>query len=147
MKYNIYRITTLIGLLILSISCGTSKKAIPQVKPSIDNVTLTSTSKDVTFKTGAENFESYLPLLKDKRVGIVTNQTGIIKYESIEMIYVQDPRIKPQAKLTNKEVSIVDYQLNQLKQIRFSHNTPPFPFLQTHSSGEKLQLTPHFSGL
>jgi uncharacterized protein YbbC (DUF1343 family) len=42
---------------------------------------LTSTSTDVTFKTGAENFESYLPLLKDKRVGIVTNQTGILSKE------------------------------------------------------------------
>ena len=81
MKYNIYRFTTLISLLILSVSCGSSKKAIPQIKPSTDNVTLTSTSTDVAFKTGAENFESYLPLLKDKRVGIVTNQTGILSKE------------------------------------------------------------------
>ena len=81
MKYNIYRFTTLIGLLILSVSCGSSKKAIPQIKPSTDNVTLTSTSTDVAFKTGAENFESYLPILKDKRVGIVTNQTGILSKE------------------------------------------------------------------
>ena len=81
MKYIIYRFTTLIGLLILSISCGSSRKAIPQVKPSTDNVTLTSSSTDVTFKTGAENFESYLTLLKDKRVGIVTNQTGILSKE------------------------------------------------------------------
>ncbi|WP_121926329.1 exo-beta-N-acetylmuramidase NamZ domain-containing protein [Flavobacterium weaverense] len=29
-------------------------------------------------KTGADNYESYLPLLKDKKVGIVTNQTGIL---------------------------------------------------------------------
>lgn len=81
MKYNIYRFTTLIGLLILSVSCGSSKKAIPQLKPNADNVTLTSTSTDVTFKTGAENFESYLSLLKDKRVGIITNQTGILSKE------------------------------------------------------------------
>ena len=66
MKYNIYRFTTLIGLLILSISCGSSKKAIPQLKPNNENVTLTSASTDVAFKTGAENFENYLPLLKDK---------------------------------------------------------------------------------
>lgn len=79
MKYNIYRFTTLIGLLILSISCGSSKKTIPQRKSNSDNLTLTST--DVAFKTGAENIESYLPLLKDKRVGIVTNQTGILSKE------------------------------------------------------------------
>jgi uncharacterized protein YbbC (DUF1343 family) len=79
MKYNIYKFTTLIGLLILSVSCGSSKKTIPQRKSSSDNLTLTST--DAAFKTGAENIESYLPLLKDKRVGIVTNQTGILSKE------------------------------------------------------------------
>lgn len=81
MKYKIYRFTSIISILILSISCGSSKKAVTHVKPSNDSVTLTSTSTDVTFKTGAENFESYLPLLKDKRVGIVTNQTGILSKE------------------------------------------------------------------
>ncbi|MFH6999735.1 exo-beta-N-acetylmuramidase NamZ domain-containing protein [Flavobacterium sp. FlaQc-57] len=29
-------------------------------------------------KTGADNYEKYLPLLKDKKVGIVTNPTGIL---------------------------------------------------------------------
>ncbi len=81
MKYKIYRFTSIISILILSISCGSSKKAVPYIKPSNDNVTLTSTSTDVVFKTGAENFESYLPLLKEKRVGIVTNQTGILSKE------------------------------------------------------------------
>ena len=73
--------STLLFFSLLIVSCGSSKKTIPQLKPSTDNVTLTSTSTDVTFKTGAENFESYLPLLKDKRVGIVTNQTGILSKE------------------------------------------------------------------
>lgn len=34
--------------------------------------------KTQTIKTGADNFEKYLPLLKNKKVGIVTNQTGIL---------------------------------------------------------------------
>lgn len=34
--------------------------------------------KASTIKTGADNYEKYLPLLKDKKVGIVTNQTGIL---------------------------------------------------------------------
>lgn len=29
-------------------------------------------------KTGADNYAKYLPLLKDKKVGIITNQTGIL---------------------------------------------------------------------
>ena len=88
MKYAIYRFTIVFSLLILSVSCGSGKKAIPHVKPSTDNVTLTSTSTDVTFKTGAENFESYLPLLKDKRVGIVTNQTGILSKEKHFCVFI-----------------------------------------------------------
>ncbi len=135
MKYPIYRFTIVFSLLILSVSCGSGKKVIPQIKPSADNVTLTSTSTDVTFKTGAENFESYLPLLKDKRVGIVTNQTGIIKYELIEMIYVQDPRIKPQAKLTNKEVSIVDFLLGQNINLQKIY-APEHGFRGTADAGE-----------
>jgi uncharacterized protein YbbC (DUF1343 family) len=39
------------------------------------NKTLNSNSN---IKTGADNVEKYLPLLKDKKVGIVTNQTGIL---------------------------------------------------------------------
>lgn len=43
----------------------TAKNNIHQIKAS-------------TIKTGADNYEKYLPLLKDKKVGIVTNQTGIL---------------------------------------------------------------------
>jgi len=32
----------------------------------------------VEIKTGADNYQSYLPLLKNKTIGIVTNQTGIL---------------------------------------------------------------------
>ncbi|WMW77416.1 DUF1343 domain-containing protein [Flavobacterium sp. 20NA77.7] len=112
MKYNIYRFTTLISLLLLSVSCS-SKKSVSQRKPGGDTMTLNSRSIDATFKTGAENFESYLPLLENKKIGIVTNPTGIINYHSIEMIFVQDPRINNQAKIVNKEVSIVDFLLHK----------------------------------
>ena len=33
---------------------------------------------NLPIKTGADNYQKYLPLLKDKKVGIVTNQTGIL---------------------------------------------------------------------
>ncbi len=45
------------------------------------NKTTISTKKKsigLEIKTGADNYEFYLPLIKDKRVGIVTNQTGIL---------------------------------------------------------------------
>jgi len=38
----------------------------------------TSEINPPSIKTGADNYEKYLPLLKDKKIGIVTNQTGIL---------------------------------------------------------------------
>ncbi|WET03885.1 DUF1343 domain-containing protein [Flavobacterium sp. YJ01] len=38
----------------------------------------TSEINPPAIKTGADNYEKYLPLLKDKKIGIVTNQTGIL---------------------------------------------------------------------
>ena len=56
-------------------ACGNS------VQPSI-NVSETSQPTQVqitnSVQTGADNFKVYLPLLQKKRVGIVTNQTGIL---------------------------------------------------------------------
>ncbi|MCP2027811.1 uncharacterized protein YbbC (DUF1343 family) [Flavobacterium sp. HSC-32F16] len=47
---------------------------------SVSAVTENNTSKmnPPAIKTGADNYEKYLPLLKDKKIGIVTNQTGIL---------------------------------------------------------------------
>ncbi len=40
--------------------------------------TIKSNSKTVKFLTGADNDSSYLPILINKKIGIVTNQTGIV---------------------------------------------------------------------
>lgn len=40
-------------------------------------------TNDNTIKTGAEQAEIYLPLLKDKKVGVLTNQTGVIVFNEI----------------------------------------------------------------
>lgn len=64
--------------------------------------------------TGAENYTAYLPLLKDKKVGIVTNQTGIIiipattggiKNDKGE--YIGEFKGKPET------ISIVDFLLSK----------------------------------
>ena len=44
------------------------------LRSSENNIICTNTE----IKTGADNFEKYLPLLKDKKIGIVTNQTGLL---------------------------------------------------------------------
>ena len=47
-------------------------------------------------KTGAENFEKYLPLLKGKSVGIVTNQTSIVdqKTHLVDFLLSKNVKIK-----------------------------------------------------
>jgi uncharacterized protein YbbC (DUF1343 family) len=45
-------------------------------------------------KTGAENSEKYLPLLKGKTVGIVTNQTGIITKEKHLVDFLVEQKVK-----------------------------------------------------
>ena len=62
------------------VSCKTSK-AINYSIPA--ETTVKSKIKSTKFLTGADNVKSYLSLLKNKKVGIVTNQTGMISYTSI----------------------------------------------------------------
>jgi len=45
-------------------------------------------------KTGAENYTAYLPLLKGKTVGIVTNQTGIIDEKKHLVDFLAEEKIK-----------------------------------------------------
>ncbi|WP_264559653.1 DUF1343 domain-containing protein [Flavobacterium sp. N2270] len=59
---------------ILLFSCGNSAK--PKVESQKLKVENIETKLD--FKTGADNFEKYIPLLENKKVGIVTNQSGIL---------------------------------------------------------------------
>jgi uncharacterized protein YbbC (DUF1343 family) len=66
----------LLFLFTILISC-TVKKIEAQEMKSDSLIKPTTVSKN-NIKTGADNFDAYLPLLKNKKVGIVTNQTGIL---------------------------------------------------------------------
>ena len=63
------------------VSCGSSGKNIENREKKID---ITSEKPNEGIQTGAENYTVYLPLLKNKKVGIVTNQTGVLNYYSPE---------------------------------------------------------------
>lgn len=63
------------------LSCGGSNKGLG-IRDKEKEVRVENTSSAIM--TGAENYDAYLPLLKDKRVGIVTNQTGVLNYYSPE---------------------------------------------------------------
>lgn len=45
-------------------------------------------------KTGAENYEKYLPLLKGRTVGIVTNQTGIVDEKTHLVDFLLNKKVK-----------------------------------------------------
>ncbi len=82
MKYLVYT-CLLFSTFFIQLSCGSFAKK--------DNFTATKDSlprihfqpffrphQIPTFKTGADNYERYLSLLENKKIGIVTNQTGIL---------------------------------------------------------------------
>nr|WP_315191880.1 DUF1343 domain-containing protein [uncultured Flavobacterium sp.] len=84
------KIVLLPFLIIASTSCSSSlnKKTKPNWSSTSDTIASTVYSKEellksetnftLSSKTGADNYNAYLPLLKDKKIGVVTNQTGII---------------------------------------------------------------------
>ncbi len=75
-------------------------------------------------KTGAENFLEYLPLLKDKKVGVVTNQTGILMYK--------DPDTR-----NTETVSTVDFLIENKINVRKIF-APEHGFRGTEDAGEHI---------
>ena len=78
MKFEFKNTFLFFSILLFSFGCASKKKTA--------NTTITNTSQSTSsapkvgkFKTGAENHEAYLPLLANKKVGIVTNPTGIVE--------------------------------------------------------------------
>lgn len=64
---------------------------------SFQSVTTSKTAVvNAPIKTGADNYEKYLPLLKDKKVGIVTNQTGILSNKTHLVDFLLEKKITVQ---------------------------------------------------
>ena len=63
--------------LLFIFSCGNS---VPKIEESGKKSDIQKVTDEISqeLKTGAENLDAYLPLLKGKKVGIVTNPSGII---------------------------------------------------------------------
>jgi len=86
MKY----FTLFFGFLFVVFSCGNSVKKKKEERGKLQEEKIIAEvvikpphpsdtpPEEWNFKTGADNFELYLPLLKDKKVGVVTNQSGIL---------------------------------------------------------------------
>ena len=80
MVYKLVLKNTFLFLFLTIVSCGNCKKTTETKKEAIDSasVVITENVPVATIQTGADNYKAYLPLLKGKKVGIVTNQTGIL---------------------------------------------------------------------
>jgi uncharacterized protein YbbC (DUF1343 family) len=65
-----------IFLIIISTSCSANKVDLREnIKSDLEKAKNNSSG---AIKTGADNYSNYLPLLKNKKIGIITNQTGIL---------------------------------------------------------------------
>jgi uncharacterized protein YbbC (DUF1343 family) len=75
------------------LSCGSSTKKIENKEEKIEVVAEKQLEE---IKTGADNSSAYLPLLKDKKVGIITNQTGILSDKTHLVDFLLDKKINVQ---------------------------------------------------
>jgi uncharacterized protein YbbC (DUF1343 family) len=81
MKFEFKNTFLFILILLFSFGCSSVKKSKVESQKSKAIVTETTNQKvkNLALKTGAENYEDYLPILRNKRIGIVTNPTGIVE--------------------------------------------------------------------
>jgi uncharacterized protein YbbC (DUF1343 family) len=75
------------------VSCCSSVKKIDEREKNKD---ITTENTKAEIKTGADNYVLYLPLLKDKKIGIVTNQTGILSNKTHLVDFLLEQKINLQ---------------------------------------------------
>lgn len=130
MKYYINILIIGIVYLFVSTSCGINNKIFTPSPPKTNEVDTNSNLIIESIKTGADNFETYLPLLKDKKVGIVTNQTGIVS--KIKFNAVADPKNET---ITQVNENLVDFSIdNKIKVQKIF--APEHGFRGTADAGE-----------
>jgi uncharacterized protein YbbC (DUF1343 family) len=108
MKYFIN--TFLIGIIFLfiSTSCGINNKIFVSSSSKTNEVSTNSNKIVEAIKTGADNFNVYFPLLKNKKVGVVTNQTGIVS--KLKINATGDPK---NTTITPIKESLVDFLIEE----------------------------------
>lgn len=83
---------TVLFFLLLIVSCGAQKGQEKSSAVEADEISI-KTEKSKEIKTGADNYEAYLPSLKSKKVGVVTNQTGILSNKTHLVDYLLEQKI------------------------------------------------------
>jgi uncharacterized protein YbbC (DUF1343 family) len=81
MKFEFKNTFLFILILLFSFGCSSVKKSKVENQKSkaLEPETSSQKIKNLSIKTGAENYGEYLPILTNKKIGIVTNPTGIVE--------------------------------------------------------------------
>ncbi len=128
---------TLLLFALLALSCGNS------VRPDSKKKIAQSTSENITAAkepiiTGAENTSAYLPLLQGKKVGIVTNQTGIVSIPpKTGSIKDKDGNVTGEFKGKEEVLSVVDFLIRKGINVQKIF-APEHGFRGTADAGEHL---------
>jgi uncharacterized protein YbbC (DUF1343 family) len=90
--------------------------------------------KDSTvIKTGADNYDEYMPLLKNKKVGIVTNQSGFVYFDESPNAWRSS-----ESHFGTNYVSIVDFLLEKKVNLKKIY-APEHGFRGTADAGELIK--------
>ena len=79
------RFVFLIAIALMIFSCKPTQKGIRNSVATNKSMVISSEKTD-KFSTGTDNYKTYFSLLNGKKVGVVTNQTGVVLYDSIYML-------------------------------------------------------------
>ena len=84
---------TVLFLFLSIVACGNSIKGTASKGESQKTKVESNEKVLLEIKTGADNYTAYLPLLKDKKIGIVTNQTGILSNKTHLVDFLLEKKI------------------------------------------------------
>ncbi|HRG19030.1 MAG TPA: DUF1343 domain-containing protein [Flavobacterium lutivivi] len=132
MKYNLVFKNTVLLFVLLILACGSSGKSVENREKKKEVITETANKEIVT---GAENTSAYLSLLKSKKIGVITNQTGIINTES-EETKITSNGTKEYLRIFNN-ISIVDFFINNQINVQKIF-APEHGFRGTADAGEHI---------
>ncbi|TDE02969.1 exo-beta-N-acetylmuramidase NamZ family protein [Flavobacterium hiemivividum] len=133
-------IPSIFVLAVILFSCSSSinkKQELDQSKSKDTAAIITEDTKEAalldkatkthSIKTGADNYEVYLPLLKGKNIGLITNQSGIVFIEE---------SITSLAR-TKKQINLVDFLIDKKINLRKIF-APEHGFRGTADAGEHI---------
>ena len=123
----------LVSISLLIFSCKPAQKGIRN-SVATNKSTVINSGKTNRFSTGSDNYKSYFSLLDGKKVGVVTNQTGVVSYDSIYML-PDSNGVKHVEKYERKKSHLVDFLVKNKITIQKIY-APEHGFRGTADAGE-----------